>query len=518
MGKPARRRSAGSGQGDMSGLSDHPDGRMPSGIAGLDQVLLGGFVRNGIYIVQGPPGSGKTILANQICYTQVAAGGRALYVTLLSEQHERMLSNLRQMRFFDPGCIAREMSYISAFQTLEREGLAGLLALLRRELVGHRATVLVIDGLVAAEAYATNALALKKFVHELQMLCSAGDCTMFLLTSAVDATVSAEHTMVDGMIEIGTQSFGWRVERQLLVRKFRGSDYLAGQHAMAISTDGITIWPRIEALLTAPGRAARRGDAARAGTGIAGLDAMVGGGIPKGSATLLLGPTGTGKTAIGLRFLAGCSADEPGLWLGFYESPEQLEARAADMAPALVPLIRDGVVRFVWQSPSEGLIDRVTGEVIDDVRQRRVKRLVVDGLLGFRDMTVQPERLGGFYRAFANEMRGLDVTAFYTVEVPELLGPVLRAPVPRLTAISENLLLLRFVEHDGRLKRLISVMKVRNSAFDPRLRELEIGGGGVAIGEAFDGERALLSGYPTPESEASSPRAGTAAGRDPGGV
>lgn len=485
----------------MNGGDEEPAGRMPSGIRGLDQVLLGGFIRNGITIVQGPPGAGKTIFANQVCYTHVGRGGRALYVTLLSEQHERMLANIRGLGFFNPACIARELNYVSAYQVLERDGLVGLLGLLRREIVAHRASVLIVDGLVAAETHAASDTALKKFVHELQMLSAACDCTMFLLTSGRDALVSPEHTMVDGMIEIGTEAHGWRVERNLLVRKFRGSDYLLGRHAFSITDEGIVVWPRVEALLTAPGLAAGRADAPRLSSGLAGLDAMMGGGMPQGSATLVLGPTGVGKTLLALRFLQGCSAAEPGLLLGFYESPEQLLARASVVAPAFAARLAEGCIRVVWQSPSEGLIDRVVAELIAEIRARGVKRVAIDGILGFRDMTVQPERMGGFFRALANEVRTLGATALYTMEVPELFGPTLQAPIPRLTALSENLLLLRYVEQTGQLKRLISVLKVRNSEFDPRLRTFEIGGGDVVIGDGFDGERGLLSGLPTAEPE-----------------
>jgi circadian clock protein KaiC len=131
-----------------------------------------------------------------------------------------------------------------------------------------------------------------------------------------------------------------------------------------------------------------------------------------------------------------------------------------------------------------------------------VRRLLVDGLLGFRDMTVQPDRLQGFYRALTNELRAAGVTLIYTMEAPELVGPVLRAPIDRLTPVAENLILLRYVEHHARLSRLISVMKLRDSQFDPRLREFEIREGGVVIGESFSGERAVLTGSPVPDYDA----------------
>jgi circadian clock protein KaiC len=472
--------------------------RMPSSIPGLDDILLGGFVQNGLYIVQGRPGSGKTILANQICYAHVAGGGRALYVTLLSEQHERMLAHLSNLSFFDPGCVAHALSYVSAFMTLERDGLAGLLTLLRREIVGHKASMLVIDGLLTAPAHPATVLELKKFVHELQMLSAAGDCTMFLLTSAFEGTSAPEHTMVDGMIEIGVSEFGWRSERDLVVRKFRGSDFLPGHHAMRITGDGIVVWPRTEALYAKPSQDRRDPNAPRLSTGIAGLDDMLHGGLPARSATLLLGPTGVGKTAIGLQFLAGCSREQPGLILGFYEPPEQLFSRAAMLAPKIPALVEAGIVDMLWQSPSEDVIDRVASATIAQVRARGVKRLLVDGLLGFRDMTVQPDRLSAFYRALTNELRSLGVTVLYTMEAPELAGPVLRAPIERLTPVSENLLLLRYVDHYARMKRLIAIMKVRDSRFDPNLREFEIEEGGVVIGPGFQGERGVLTGEPTP--------------------
>src|SRR4051812_6544883 len=142
--------------------------RIPSGVPGLDAVLKGGFPKGGIHILQGPPGTGKTILANQICYHHAASGGRALYVTLLSETHARMLLHLGTMRFFDASRLSEQVSYISGFGVLEGEGLAGLVTLVRREIVAQQATVMILDGLVAAEDRATSDTEFKTFIQELQ--------------------------------------------------------------------------------------------------------------------------------------------------------------------------------------------------------------------------------------------------------------------------------------------------------------------------------------------------------------
>ncbi len=489
---------------------DLPANRISSGVPGLDVLLLGGFVRNGLYIVQGAPGAGKTILSNQICYAHAATGGHALYVTLLSEQHERLLANLEDMSFFDQSKVAREISYVSAFQLLERDGLAGLLTLLRREIVAHGAGLLVLDGLVAAEAYATTDVELKKFIHELQMLATAADCTMFLLTSSGHGTETVdqrpEHTMVDGMIALRSISEGWRVERDIQVRKFRGSNHIAGHHAMRITSDGVVVWPRTEALplpTTPRGRVSGR----KMSTGIAGLDGMLHGGLPEGSSTVILGPTGAGKTCVALEYIAGSTPAEPGILLSFYETPAQLEARAKGIAPHLPQLIEEGAVAFLWQGPAEDLIDRVASNLIERVRATGARRVAIDGLLGFEDMTIQPERIVLFYRALTSQLRELGATTLCTAEVPELVGPVSRPPLSRLTPIAENLIMLRNVEENGSLERVISVMKVRDSTFDTKLRRFAIEPGGFKLVDAA---------HETEESTAPGGLPGAGAGRPAG--
>ena len=154
--------------------------KMPSGIEGLDVILRGGFLQGGITIVQGKPGAGKTILGNQLCFGHAAAGGRALYVTLLAESHARMLLHIGNLAFFRNSAIPDQLLYVSAFPVLEAEGIRGLLALLRREVSAFEATLLVLDGLVAAEKAASSDMEFKKFIHELQTHATAANCQMFL--------------------------------------------------------------------------------------------------------------------------------------------------------------------------------------------------------------------------------------------------------------------------------------------------------------------------------------------------
>ncbi|PIK71745.1 serine/threonine protein phosphatase, partial [Methylobacterium frigidaeris] len=265
--------------------------RVPTGIAGLDEILGGGLFRGGVYIVQGTPGSGKTIFGNHACYTHAGSSAgssagaspehRALYVTLLAESHSRMLGHIAPLGFFVPELIPDRITYLSAFRTLQDEGLAGLLTLLRRETAIREASLLVLDGLVAAEETAASTLEFKTFIHELQTQAAATGATALLLTSASAGAdmVAAEHTMVDGLIALSSRLSGWRAERELEVRKFRGSGFLRGRHSFRITDDGIRVFPRIEARLRLPSRRDHV-EGAPLTTGSPALDAMLGGGLP----------------------------------------------------------------------------------------------------------------------------------------------------------------------------------------------------------------------------------------------
>lgn len=469
--------------------------RVPSLVPGLDAVLCGGFLQGGVYLVQGPPGAGKTILASQIIYSRAATeGDRSLFVTVLGENHGRMLAHLRPMRFFDPALVSERVTYISAYQALDGDGLKGLSTLILREIKAHGATLLVLDGMSAVQAKAGAGFEMKRFTHELQTLASATNCTMLLLTTASGAATAPEHTtMVDGLIELHQRLYGVRNERRLLVQKLRGSDFLEGEHAYHITRGGVAVFPRIEALLAMPTqRDPPRGT--RVPSGIASFDAMLGGGIPAATMTALVGPPGAGKTTLGLQFLAGSSAVEPGLLFGCYEPPERLHLKAATMGLDLAAAEQRGDVEILWHPMGEHILDRLAHQLLDAVRRRGVKRLVVDGISGFQQAAVEPERILRFWSALSNELRALGATTLHTVEMPELAGPDIRVPVNGMSSLADGMVLLRYVELRSRLYRLISLFKVREGAFDPTIREFEITGAGIVVGEPFEGLEAVLSG------------------------
>jgi circadian clock protein KaiC len=481
-------------------------GRLSSGIGGLDQILHGGFLEGGVYIVQGSPGAGKTVLANEICFRHAASGGRAAYVTLLAEMHTRLLQHLRPLAFFNEAVIPDSLYYVSAFHTLEGDGLKGLIDVLRREIKGQRASLLVVDGLVAAQESAPTDREFKKFIHELQAHASASGCTVLLLTSGALRNISAEHTMVDGVLELDDQLFEFRNERSLLVRKFRGSGYLRGRHSFRITDEGVKFFPRVEAVFASATQPDVISDA-RVPLGVTGIDRMLMGGVPAATTTGLIGASGIGKTTIGLHFLSASSPQEPGLLFGFFETPDRLCLKARHLGLEVGAGVDRGDVELLWQPQRENILDELAHRLLSAVQRRKVKRLFIDGLGGFIESATNPQRIGRFFSCLTNELRSLGATTVFTMEVPDIVGPVVRVPATGLSAILENMIFLRFVERGSSLHRLVSVHKVRDSGHDFSLREFFITDRGVHVGEEIAGVEGLTTGVARePASAAASPR------------
>jgi circadian clock protein KaiC len=482
-----------------------PIERLRSAVPGFDQILGGGLFRTGVYIIQGLPGCGKTILANQICYGHVAEGGSAVYVTLLAESHSRMIQHLSTLSFFDVKAFPDRLAYISAFHELETAGLKGLMTVLRREMRTRKVGVLVLDGLVAASEGATD-LDLKKFIHELQSIAVLQDCTVLLLTSGNIHRMAAEHTMVDGLVEVEDKLFDARSERSIQVRKFRGAGPLRGKHSMRIDNDGITVFPRIESLY----RSAvvdKAGDEPTT-SGVPSLDAMLTlKGIPSASSTVVIGSTGTGKTTFGLHFLYASSAGEPGLHLSFFEGPDRIRSKARSLGMPLDELEANGAVELMWQAPGEASLDEIAERLFSAVARRGVRRLVIDGLSGFLESTVYQERINRFFSCLVNELRSRQVSVLMTLETRDVVSSVVSMPWG-VSGLVDNLFFLRFVHDEGHVQRLLTIIKMRDTDYQAGLRRLHIDSQGMHIAGTYraDGD-VIPSAQPVagPEGLAPSP-------------
>lgn len=472
--------------------------RVPTGIPGLDTVLNGGLIKGNAYMVMGMPGAGKTILANQACFHHVAQGGRVLYVTLLAEAHARLMANLRGFTFFDPSRIPDAVTYLSAYSALEEGGLDGLLDVIRREMKTQRASLLVLDGLVAAQEAAHSPRDLKKFIHGLQLVSGLVGCTTLLLTTSNSDRLNAEHTMVDGLLVLFDRVFGVRAVRELCVRKFRGSFHLRGRHSFEIVNDGIVVYPRLESILQQDPPPPPASLHQRQPFGIAKLDDMLEGGLVPGASTLLLGTPGSGKTLLGLHFLAeGARRGEKSHYFAFYDSPERVLAQARGVGLELEPLLERGTLELSYRPPTETLLDKLGAQLLSLIRERGVRRIFVDGYDALRKVSFRRTRAPRFLSALVNECRQRGVTLLCSVETRTAFGPEVTFPMRGVSMLAENIFFLRTVELSSELRRVIALLKIRQSGYEPTLRELVISKRGMKVGRVVSGQQ-LLTGLSLP--------------------
>ena len=471
--------------------------RVTTGVPGLDVVLGGGLFKGGIYIIGGTPGTGKTILGNQICAHYVLQGGRALYVTLLAETHGRMLAHLQTLDFFDPASVGSSIKYVNGFSALESSGLAGLLELLRNEVRRHESGLLVLDGMITAGLISRSEVDYKKFIHELQTWVGVlGTTVLFATSASAEDASTPEHTMVDGIFQLRVHRSGLRSLRELRLTKFRGSAFLEGSHAYSITSQGFAVYPRVEAGL--PPRPPPRAMAQRLGTGCERLDEILNGGVRQGSTTLLVGSSGAGKTVLALQFLAaGLTARERVLHFGFFERPDDLAAKGNRFGWDIDGAIEAGLFHSVWQPPSEHVLDVLAYRLLDTLRASGAKRLVIDGLVGFKE-SAYSERLGGMLASLADELAAMGVTTLITEETRELFVRRIEIPTSGVSAVFHNIIFLRQVERGSELLRLLTVMKTRDSAHDRGLFQLDITDQGVVIGDRFTSSESILTGIAEP--------------------
>ena len=446
---------------------------------GLDQILGGGLLKAGVYLVQGAAGTGKTILANQIAFNRIAAGEKVAYVTLLAESHARMMQHLELFSFYKADAIPSAMHYISAFDALAKDGLDGVVTVLDAEMRQRKVDLLVLDGLVTATAASGSPQDLKLFIGQIQAMSALVGCTTLLLNSLGSGShVSPEQTMVDGILELRQQLVKSRHERLFEVVKFRGSSVLHGAHSFRIGNDGVTVFPHLEAV-TSP-VLSRSLMAARISTGVPGLDEMLDGGYPVGSVTAVTGPEGAGKTLLGLQFLSIASEPEPALLFGLDESGEMAEEVGEVFGIDLDGLSRKGVLRLEERSRVGESLDEAGYRLLGAVKRSGVRRLFIDGLVSLIASPAYEERGAAFFAALFRELRQLEVTSLFSVRLRQPGNVPLSGQ--NLSPLADNSLRLNVAERSHKVVRSIAIAKVQASHHDLSIRELELTPTGLRVG------------------------------------
>ncbi len=455
--------------------------RMSSGSARLDSVLGGGVPRNGIVVIGGNPGSGKTILAQQYVFHNATEANPALYLSTVSEPLDKILRYGQSLDFFDPAALGTKVIYEDLGHTLNEEGLTGASALLGELLRRHRPGLVVIDSFRALQAYAPDAETFRSFLHELAARLSALPITAFWVGeySATETDDSPELAVADAIISLGTDRANDRDRRVLSVVKLRGSGSLSGKHAYRLTSAGIDVFPR---MADKAQHHSYGGLHERMTSGVSALDEMLFEGFYRGASTLVAGPSGIGKTLLALHFIyAGAQAGETGLIATFQENPTQLERIANGFSWSL----DDPGIELMYRTPVDLYLDEWVYDLLDTVERLGAKRVAIDSLGDLRAASGDELRFREYIYSLLQRFARADVSVVMTQEVPELFGTSHLSEYG-ISHLSDNVILLQFLRGDSKLKRALTILKARGSGHDASTREYDITPDGVRLGGRFD--------------------------------
>ncbi|MEO6211566.1 MAG: ATPase domain-containing protein [Gemmatimonadaceae bacterium] len=453
-----------------SDISEHFS-RISTGNPQADTVLGGGFPSQSINIVMGQPGTGKTVFAEQMLFHNASPDRPIVYVSTLSEPMSKMVSYVQRFSYFDVDKLGTEIQYEDIGPMLSSDGIESLVPWLTDLIKRSSPKIIVIDSFRAIHDLATSVPETRRVISELAGLLSAYDTTAFLLGEYTSDDIQRypEFAVSDSIIQLARQPLGTRDERYLRVLKLRGSSYREGQHAFKITEDGIQLFPRLVSPRVA---ATYKPRADRTSTGVAGLDAMLDGGVWEGSTTLLVGPTGSGKTTVAMHFaLEGVARKQPTLYVNFQENPSQLARSFANLG-ADQKAMREAGIEFLYVSPVELQIDSIIVDIFERIRTGTIRRVVVDAVGDLASAASDPQRLHNYLYSLVQHFAANGVTSLLTFE-SGISSPGDDGTQERFSYMSDNVLSIA-LGGEERTRRTIRVIKTRNSAHDPVVRQLDI--------------------------------------------
>ncbi|MEX1184846.1 MAG: ATPase domain-containing protein [Gemmatimonadota bacterium] len=451
--------------------------RIRTGSAQADRIMDGGFPVNSINMIMGEPGTGKTLFAQQLVFRNAGPDRPILYLTTLSEPLTKVVKYLQGFTFFDESLLGTAVIYDEVGTELVGEGIEALVPKVKERIKAIGPKIIVIDSFKALHDISPSVGAMRRVVHDLAGLLSAYDTTAFLVGEYADHQMGThpEFVVADGIVELLRQETGMRDERYFRVRKLRGSNYLEGMHALRLTPAGVEIYRRLISPHVPPGyRIARE----RVSTGLPDLDRMMGGGLWRGSTTLLGGPTGSGKTTIALQFaLEGPRRGEPAVFAHLEENPTQL----AELIRGYGGDPDHPDLHLLYFSPVELQIDSLIDQIFHLIRHRGAKRMVLDAVGDLVTAVRDPRRMHDYLYALSQHFAVHGMTALLTFETarPDITGGyTIDAPFSHL---SDNILLLEVDIAEERTQRRLRVIKTRGSSHDQRVRTVEISEKGVEI-------------------------------------
>jgi circadian clock protein KaiC len=480
------------------------DGPVSSGLPALDYILAGGFAAKRIHLIEGEPGAGKTTLGMQFLMEGCSRGEKCLYITL-SESKEELTHvaqthcwNLEEIEIFElvPPELSldpeREQSIVYA-SDLE---LGETVQLVKDEVERVAPARVVFDSLSEIRLLAQGALRFRRQVLALKHFFAQRGCTVLFLDDLTEQIDDLSlHSLAHGVVRLEQLAMIYGAERRRLrVHKMRGRKFHGGYHDFMIRQGGLDIFPRLVA-----GDHPDKGQAWKQGqSGIPPLDQLVGGGLDYGTSTLIIGPSGTGKSTLGLRYAyEAMKAGEKVLVVSFDETNSVFQRRASGLGMKTAEFEQDGRFSFRQVDPAEISPGELTGIIREQVEGQGVTLVVLDSLSGYQQAMPEEQFLLLQMHEILTYLNQQRVLTILILTQAGMIGQM-QNPID-LTYLSDTVVLLRYFEADGEIRRAVSVIKKRTGSHEPSIREFRIGDGGISVGPRLEGFRGVLTGSPVYE-------------------
>ena len=485
---------------------------LSTAVPGLDTVLGGGLPEYSFNLIAGGPGSGKTTLAHQIMFANATVERPALYFTVLGEPTLKMLRYQRQFSFFDPDLVGSAVQFVNLSADIMERNLEEVLQRMVGEVEHAKPGLVVVDsfrtiGGRRGSSEQGAAFALDQFVQRLAMHLTTWEVTSFLLGEyAEEEQRNPVFTVADGILWVSQATDRNSVVRKLQVIKVRGRAPMPGLHTFRITDSGLQIFPRI------PEQTRKRvlQKRERLSTGVPGMDEMIGGGVIAGDAVMLTGPAGSGKSTMATQFMvAGLAKGETGVIAVFEEYPEEYLARADTRNPEIGKMMKAGKLELIYLRPLDLSVDEALAAILEAVERLGAKRVVIDSLSGFEVALAPTFRVDfreSLYR-LVGTLTATGVTVFMTAEVSEAFSEA-RFTAEKVSFITDEIFVQRYVEIEGELRRVIAVIKMRGSDHTHEFRTYEVTSKGVTIGGPLTEYDGIITGVPTLRAKAPAARKG----------
>jgi circadian clock protein KaiC len=478
-----------------------------TGIPGLDNILAGGLTRNRLYLVDGDPGAGKTTVALHFLLEGAKLGEKTLYVTLaetveeltaVAANHGWSLDGIELLEIIPGDDALSSDEQITMFHPSEvelGEATKSILAAVDR----MKPNRVVIDSLSELRLLSQHSLRYRRQILALKRFFMGRECTVLLLDDrTADATDRQPYSIAHGVVTLEQLSpiYG-ESRRRLIVMKYRGSPFRGGYHDFVIREGGIQVFPRLVA-----GEYPSRSQRKYVTSGLKELDDLLGGGLSMGTSTLITGPSGAGKSSVAMQYaIEACRQGQRVAIIQFDESAATVAERMEGMGMPIDDFIKDGLLSLHQIDPAELSPGQLAHRIRDEVEMHGARLVVLDSLNGYMHAMPGEQFLTVQMHELASYLGHLGVTTIIVTTQQGFIGTSMHSPVDA-TYLADCVVLLRYFEDMGRVRKAVSVVKKRTGRHEDTIRELTIDGKGVHVGPPLADFRGVLSGIPERHSPA----------------